>query len=403
MTNRPQDWVARVLAGVATASPLIAISAHAETSSGVGLGGSVEYVSNPFLLNTQDTAATRARVSIAPFIEERSARSSLRVSGDASFLAYSRRYKESVDLDTQVSYRNTLTRQLSVHAGLSLSSSSGGSYTAAPVLLDPLAPPVEPRLNDIANVGFQDRTTQASASAGLNYTINDRNSVYLDYDASVLRYPRAVNRSEYSSYGQTVGYSRVISPRVTAGASVRVSKVDYLGGPLGDATIISPSINGGLRINSRWRANGSVGFSTTRVTVFFGKLTSTNFNGNLSLCRSDTRTNLCLDAARATGASSIDGVRTTTTIGASYSYKLTPRDSFSASAGYSRAGSAVRALIPVGQTGTIDYFNASGSFSRQFARRLSGSVSTGYNRSTSLGARSSYYATIGVNYSFGNR
>jgi hypothetical protein len=392
------DYIVRLMATALTAMPFFCAAARAETTAGIGVSGNLEYSNNPFLLTASNTAAVRARVSLSPFIEERTARSSLRVSGDASFSAYNRSYRDAVDLSSQVGYSNRLSRQFSIRGGVSLNSSINSIYNSNPIFDAPSAANVVPRIIDITVIGFQQRTTNAQASAGLTYSIDDKNSISLGYDGSVARYPQGANRSEYSNIRQNVSYSRVISSRANLGASVSVSRVNYFGTPLGDARIISPSLDGTFRLAANWTLSGGIGFSSSRVNVGFGRLSSTDLSGSVNLCRTDTRTNFCFNGSRSTAASSFDGVRTSTTAGLSYSYRLNSRDSISASGGYSRS------TVPQRSVGApTDYASATTSFSRRFSDRMTGQITGGFSRSTFQGTRSTAYGSIGINYSFGNQ
>lgn len=400
MMRRSVDYLARVIATALTVWPFFSAVARADTTSGIGLAGNVEYSNNPYLLTANGTDAVRARISVSPFIEERTARSSLRVTGDASYSAYNRRYRDAIDLSAQAGYSNRLSQQISVHAGVSINSSVGSAYNINPIFEAPVATNVPPRIIDITIIGSQERTTQAQASASLNYSIDNKNTISLGYDGSVARYPTSINRSEYSNLRQNFSYSRTINSRINMGASVSVSRVNYFGTSLGDAVIISPSIDGTFRVAAHWTLTGSVGLSSSRVNLGTGKLTSTDLSGSLNFCRSDIRTNLCLSASRGTAASSFDGVRTSTTAGFSYSYRINARDSISASGGYSRSSGA-RQLVGVGVS--TDYLSGTTSYSRRFSDRMTGQITGGFSRSSFQGARSSAYVSFGINYSFGNR
>jgi hypothetical protein len=397
MMRRPVDCLARVVATVLATVPFFG-AARAEPTAGIGVSGSLEYSNNPYLLTTPDADAVRARISVSPYIEERTARSSLRVSADASWSAYNRRYRDAIDLATQVGYSNRLSEKFSIRAGVGLNSSLGSRFSTSEIFEPPSTTNNLPPIIDLTLIGFQDRTTQAQANAGLTYSIDNRNSLSISYDGSVTRYPRSAGRSEYSNIRQNVSYSRVMSSRVNVGASVSVSRVNYFGGPLGDAVIISPSLDGTFQLAQRWTLSTGIGFSSSRVDVGPFKLSSTDLSGSLSVCRTDTRTNFCVNGARSTAASSFDGVRTTTTAGLSYSYRLNARDSISASGGYSRSSAPKRQVGP-----PTDYLSASTNYSRRFSNRMTGNITGGFSRSSFVGTRSSAFASIGINYNFGNQ
>jgi hypothetical protein len=399
MMRSNYDRLSRIIAAALATMPFMFAAARADTNSGIGVSGNLEYSSNPYLLNATGASVARGRVSVTPFVEERTARSTLRVAADASFSKFSRRYRDAVDLSAQVGYDNRFSSQLTFRAGLSLNSSIGGSYNSVPIF--GAIPPggVVPPIVDITVVGIQDRTSQAQASTGVTYNIDTKNSLSLSYDGSILRYPSVANRDEYSNISQNVSYSRVINPRVTMGASVAVTRANYFGTRLGDAVIISPSINGNLRISQQWTLSAGVGVSRSRVNIFTGRLNSTNFSGNFNACRTDARSNFCLNAARSSGASSFDGVRVSTTFGASLTYEVSGRDTLSASGGYSRSTAPNRLLGGA----PFDYLSGQTAFARKFTDRLTGTVSGGFTQSNFQGRRSNAFASIGISYSFGRR
>lgn len=388
--------VARVVGAALAATPFLLTGARAgSVTSGMSASGSLGYQTNPFLLETPEAGVARGDLSLSTFVEDRTARSSLRVGANVGYSKFSRLYRDSINLGAQVGYSNTLTRQLSVRAGLTMNSSIGGSYFTDPAFSTPLPTDPVPPVVDITLVGLQSRTTSVAASTGVTFTPDSRNSFTLGHNASITRFPDGAGRNEYSSISQNASYSRVFSSRLNVGASVNVARVNYFGSEFGDAVIISPLINGSLRVARNWTLTGGVGFSSTRVNVFGGKLTSTDLSGNLSACRTDTRTNWCLNASRSTGASSFDGVRTTTSYSTSYSYKLSSRDTLSASAGYSRAS------VPQFSTrSATSYLTGSANYSRRLSSRISGQIIGGFTRSTFEGTRSNAYASIGINYNF---
>ncbi len=397
MTRAAIDRLARVIAATLATMPFMSLSARADTTSGVGMSGSLEYSSNPYLLDAGTRSVTRGRVLVSPFVEERTARSSLRVSGDASFSKFSRRYRDAVDLSAVVGYTNRVTSQLLMTANVSINSTIGGTYNTAPVFSATPPGSTVPPITDFTVIGTQDRTTQAQASTGVNYTIDPKNSLSLSYSGSVLRYPVGVVRDEYSTVSQNAGYTRVLNSRLSAGGSVSVTRINYFNTKFGDAVIISPSLNGNFRISSQWSLSAGIGVSKSRLTVVSGRLTSTNLSGNFSACRTDARMNFCLNASRATGASSFDGIRVTTTVGASLEYKVNARDKFTASGGLSRAS-----VPDIGLPGTASqYLSGQTGYSRQFNSRLTGAVSGGFTEITQLGRRSNAFASIGITYNFG--
>ena len=391
--------VARIVGATLASTPFLFAGARAETvTSGFNSTGSVGYSSNPYLLQETRGGVLRGEVSLSPSVEAKTARSSLSVSSNIVFTKFSAQYRDAVNLSTLVGYTNTLTRQLSLRAGMSITSALGGT-TARDRIFDPAAPTdVVPNEPDITLVGFQSRTTRVQGSAALSFAIDNKNSLTLAYNGGVVRLPGSRGRSEYANFSQSASYSRVLNSRLSGGGSVNVSRVNYFGGSLGDAVIISPSVNASLRLASKWTLSGGIGFSTSRINVVGGELTSTNLSGSLSACRSDSRTNFCLNGSRSTGGSSFNGIRTTSSIGTSYSYKINGRDTITASGGYSRSSTPQFSSLR-----STTYLSGTTTYARRFSSQISGQLRGGFTRSTFEGTRSNAFASIGINYNFGDR
>ena len=391
--------VTRIVAAMLAATPFLFTAARAGTvTSGFDAAGSVGYSTNPYLLKDTKGGVLRGEVSLSPSVEEKTARSSLRVSSNIVFTKFSGQYRDAVNLSTLVGYTNTLTRQLSLRAGMSITSALGGT-TIRDRIFDPAAPTdVVPNNPDITLVGFQSRTTRVQGSAALSFAIDNKNSLTLGYNGGVDRSPGSSGRSEYSNISQSASYSRVLNPRLSGGASVSVARINYFGGPLGDAVIISPSVNASVRLESKWTLSGGIGFSSSRVNVVGGTLTSTDLSGSLSACRVDARTDFCLNGSRSTGGSSFNGIRTTSSLGVSYSYKINGRDTISASGGYSRSSTPQFSSLR-----STTYLSGTTTYARRFSSQISGQLTGGFTRSTFEGTRSNAFVSIGINYKFGNR
>jgi len=398
------------MAGAVAVTPLFGATALAEPVISIGMRAGVDYSKNPFLLTTRNVDALRGTVSLSPSIENQTPRSLWRLSGDVSYSDYSRLYQSAADYRASLAYRNTLTRRLTFNAQGGYSSSvnrnfQNGAFNPVPVEVTPgeVPLPTLPDVTDITLAGLQDRQTTFSGNAGLSYVADARNSVSLSYfgavtklpDNFVLGGPRA---NRFSSYGQTFGYNRVINSRLTAGASVAVSRFEFSGTPFGNSVSISPTATATLRLSGSWSISGGVGVVILRQETIFGRQNTTSLSGNLRACRVATRESTCLTASRGVAPSSLGTARVDTGLGATYSYRLSPRDDLSFSGGYQRSGETV----PTG-FGNATSVTGSARYTRQLNQRLGLFVDTGFSRISILGTRSDARVGAGISYNWRNR
>jgi hypothetical protein len=391
-----------LMAGAVATCPFLCDVAAADPIIGVGVSGRVEYSTNPFLLATTNAGAVRAVVSLSPYLENRTPRSSLRLSGNVSYSEYSRIYRGSADFTGQVDYQNSITSRFGLHASAAFDSSISRSYQPVPVDVTGV-PTVLPSPTDVSLVGLIDRRETWRGGIGFSYTPDARNSFSLDYNGAVNRVPstpilNGFATGENSTIGQEFGYRRTINSRLSLGASVGVSRIDYRGTALGDATIISPNVNASVKLSAFWTLSGGVGISLFRQNTAFGRESSRDLSANFSLCRSESRDSFCMSGSRSISPSSLGAARKTTSFGATYSYRLSSRDQLTFSGNYVRSDDAGFGLI-----NKTDYLAGNASFHRQFTKNFALTVDGGFSRVTFAGTRSDARIGIGINYNLDNR
>ena len=401
MTSLRFNRCLQLMAGAAI--PFAVDCAIAKPTIAVNVSGGVHYSTNPFLATGPDLGAAVSTVSVNPVIEQRSPRSSLAVSGTVGLVNYSRRYSDSVDYGAGVDFTRALTPKLNLRTSLDYdNSASGNNFRPEAVQLNALPSILLPG-DDITLLGSQVRRSTFRGAAGFSYQPTTRSTWSLDYSGLISRLPNGAfagfgSQSDYSDISQTFGYSRQLDERTRVGANLGISKVNYRGTSLGDSRIISPGINVSTRIGQRWALSGGVGMSLVRQNTAIGPQNSNNLSFNASLCRDETRTSACVNAARSVAPSAFGLTRKTTSIGASYNYRLSGRESLGFSGNYNRSDE----LDGLGLS-NIEFYSGSAQYRREFRNRLSLTVDAGFSRATYNSTRSEARAGVGLAYRLGNR
>ena len=403
MTSARVQRYVRLAAGTALVAPGALSVAHAKPTASVSVSGNVHYSTNPFLATGTSLGAVQSAVTVTPVIEERTARSTLSATGSVSFVNYSRRYRDSVDYNAGLDYVRAITPQLSWRASADYANSgSGNNFRPEAVSLNGV-PSILPPANDITLLGSQVRQSYLRAGTGFSYSPSSRSSWNLDFSGSTSTTPSGAvggigNQNDYTTIGETFGYSRQLNARTRVGASLGVSRYDYRRTSVGDSRILSPTLTLSTRIGARWSLSGGVGVTLVRQNTQFGKDNSTNLSFNASLCRDADRTAACINASRNVAPSVFGLTRLTTSVGASYNYRLSTRDSISYSGNYTQSDE----LTVLGPS-KVDYYSGSAQYQRQFRNRLSFTADAGFTRARYGTTRSDARVGIGLAYRLGSR
>jgi hypothetical protein len=402
MTRAFKDRWLRLFAGAVASMPFMQIAVRADPIIGVDVNGRVEYATNPFLDDRSNAGAARGVVTVAPYIEVNDPRSQWRLGATVSRSEYSRIYNGTTDYALALKYNNQLTSRLSLRGAAAFDSSATGNYRPEAISVTGI-PPILPNPTDITLVGLQDRRNQFRGAIGVAYRPDARDSWSLDYTGVVVGLPdtpliAGVRQGEYSSISQNFGYNRTINAKLSVGASVGVNRVDYRRAVLGDSVIISPNINASMRLSSRWNASGGVGVSILRQTTFFGRNTSRSLAANLSLCRLDTRDDFCFSGSRDVSPSSLGAARKTTSVGATYSYRVTSRDEVAFNANFIQSDEAF-----LGPVSKVNFYGGGMTYKRNVNNRLALTVDAGFSQSEFARTRSDARVGVGISYHLDNR
>lgn len=410
---------AALLSILVAASPALAqnrLTVDASASAGVS--------TNPFLQPGSTSSAITGTIGIRPsWVSERPL-TTFRVDGSADVAFYDQGYGTNESFVVQGSGTHRLSAQTTLNASLGYINTIVGSFgdvgvpigtpipvnvpvsTGLPAVPGAQTPIVLPALPNVAINpalnGIGQRRQVYLASGGITTLLSPRDQIGATMALSANRSGGA-QFEDFNYVTPSVSYSRTLNATTSVGATFSVGLSDYRGTSLGDATIYQPALTIAHVIGERWTLNAVVGAAITTLNGIDGSnRTSTSLNGSANICRRDTRWTACFNASRQTLPSSFEGVRTQNSVSASVGYQVSERDSLSFVGGYSHASNPIQRTAVIGpRAGSIDFANASGSYSRRLSPALSGFLTLGYAKAfddNQAGIDANWTALVGITY-----
>ena len=335
-----------ILAALLTSGALCAIPVMSHAQSVVSVGAEVHaeagYAANPFTIAAGETGSGFAKISLSPQAKIESERSVVTISGTAEYQRYFRRYGDLGNYNAVLDYSGTPTERVKTHLRLRYDNSIIGRNDQILGAVDPTLPsPPVTSGPDLSLFGTRARRQSLGANGDVSIDLSARDSVAIGGFYIRSRYAQFGALGNNDGFGGSANYSRQVSERVRLGVQAAIARYNY-SGLLGDTTVysIQPSISATL--GSGWKADGALGVSFVDSPAVNKRAV---FSGNLRLCNASTRSNLCINAARAVLPTGITGVQNTTSLDASYSYKITEYGTLFGAAGYTRNDSSLVAGV----------------------------------------------------------
>lgn len=403
--SRLASRLGRTASGVVIAWTVLAPgSAQAETRASVNTSVRGEIASNPYLLTGPNTSATSAILTVSPAVKFLDGVKTIGLRGNYRHSEFSRRYSSSDDFSVNASLSQKLSPRLDYSADIGFDSSVVGANDLLTFGANPSNGGAFPPLpGDIALTGLRQRRQAINGGLSLGYIASARDSFQTQGGFSVVRYPTGSAASEYDSASGSFGYSRVINSRTSVGLNIGLSRADYRRASLGDATTISPQLTFGTKFGANWSLSASLGVSHSTIRGLVGKFRQDSAAGRFSLCNTSTAGKFCLYASRSVQPTSFGStVRPQTSIGASYNVRLDSKSTIDATANFSRSGQISQANIITG--GSVDYGQASLTYSRRLSQRLQGNLTASYADSyrDPTPRKANAALSIGLSFAFGD-
>jgi len=379
-------------------------SAQAETRAWIGTSAKAEIATNPYLLSGPKTSASSAILSVSPGVKFIDSFKTISLRADYRHTEFSRRYSSSDDYNVSASLSQKINARMGFNASLAYDNSVVGANDLLTFGTNPPPGVIPPPLpGDIALNGLQQRRHAVSGGLSLDYAASTRDNLQVQGGFSMVRFPTGSGASEYDNSNGGISYSRVLNSRTSVGLNVGVSRADYRGTLLGDATTFSPQATFSTKFGATWSLSASLGVSHSRIKGLVGTSGQYSASGNLSLCNAASRGKFCLSASRSVQPTSFGNtVRPQTSVGLSYNMRLDPKSTIDAAASISRSGQISQNNIITANT--VDYARASLTLSRRISPKFQGYLTANfadsYRDPTPRRANSSL--SLGISYSFGD-
>lgn len=377
-------------------------AAFAETNFVVDTSLEAGLATNPFQTAGPSKSSVVITASVAPELEIRDARGSYRLRGRFRHEEYLRQYQSSQDYGVNFGMDRTIDERTRFAGRFGFDSSIVGNndifFGNVPGgTVDPALPPI---LDDVTLNGVRQRQESFSAVTSIVHRPSERDELTLAHSGSIIRFPGGLNRQDYNYFSQRLGYYRRLDANLSIGGSLNVAKTNYRRSALGDGRTITPHVNARLKFGPRWSVDVALGATFTRTQTILGRRSQTGITGSLNACYTVVRSAFCLDADRQSVPSSFDGIRTQSSVGASYNYRLSERSDIGARASYSRSSQPIANI-----GGSIETVALGVNYNRRISRQLSAFATGGYGDTFEPGRGRRANATVagGIRYTFGER
>ena len=388
---------------------IIPSTAVAETTSGFSVSASSGYDTNPFSGVDNNREVASFRLEVAPSLTYSDGVSEISVGSRIEHVEYLGKFKSAQNLSTSIAAQHRINERTTITANFGLSSTKSqsdfiglpnfpGQSSNPDQSLNPGLPDV--LVDDISLLGREIRRTSVTAEGSIVYRPSPFDEVEFSSDLNFQRYPENSGLDDYDYGSQRLSYSRALDENISVGGLLEYSVGDFKYIRFGDATIFSPQFMIKARLNSQFEFNSSLGASFTSVDTALGKTNVTAVAGTGSLCHRGAKDNFCVNGQRQTLPTAIGGVRTVTSLGTSYSLKLSSRDSFQSGTSYSRASTPI-----AGGTTNFESVQIFGRLERSLNDRARIFVLGAYSNSSDelFENRSNIQAQLGITIRYGKR
>jgi hypothetical protein len=253
---------------------------------------------------------------------------------------------------------------------------------------------------DVGLIGLRQRRSQLLADVTFSIKAGLRDEWALGLAGIRARYPGTAIVSNYSSYGVSGTYTRLLNERHTVGVTTSVQDTRFQG-VAGLARVVSSQIVYQLRLPHNWSVNltGGASLLSGNAAAVLGQSTSAVFQAEI--CSNRERVRACFSAARTVAPSGTSGVGPVLTGRAIYVYRFNRTSDLAIEANFSSVDRRLATVV----TRAERFSTVSATYSRSVADRIQFVASARYERreggsSPSLGAGT---FRIGFAFAMGRR
>ncbi|MDE2302703.1 MAG: hypothetical protein KGK11_09105 [Sphingomonadales bacterium] len=319
------------------------------------------YSANPYSYTGSSLDSSYVEIDAKPRIRLISADSVLSLLGNVDYKHFFRLYPDNEDYNAGLDYTLKASDRLSAHAKLSYDNSIIGGIEALTPAADLSQQPQPTTGPDVALIGARIRRHSIDGGGDATYVLSQYSTLTASGFYDSVRFSGAYGFTDYDGYGGGLGYSRRLNEHLKLGLQASAARYVFMGA-LGDAKVYTLQATGSYTLNSRWTLTGAGGVSYSD-RVVGGK--TTDFTGNILLCRVTSRSNFCLNGSQAELPTGTIGIIATRTAGVSYSYQLTERSKLAFAGNYTN--SSTPTFVQAYASG---YLTTQVSFDRTLKERL---------------------------------
>jgi hypothetical protein len=347
------------------------ISTYVDLEAGAG------YSSNSGQSLQSNSGAGFGRIGVHAVHTRLSERTSTVLSAFAQSQFYTQHYGAEQSVSVSARHEARVSEKLHLWGEVDTSYDKGGQLdtriiTVPDVPLVPgtvVPPPLLPPGSDFLSV--RGKHYNANAYLGGDLSLGARDSLNFNSGFQFVKFRTGIVETRYTTIPVSIGYSRQISPRASAGVRVSAEHTDY-NGPT-NFGVVTPQLTGQLALSETMTLNGAVGVSFTRVDDGIDTNHSTGFAADVSLCSATLRGHFCargsIDQTSATSAGPAKSIN----VGLDYSRQLDANQTIAFSLNANRYTSPT-AFVVGSSFSRATYFRAAVDYSRKIGGRLFGGV-----------------------------
>jgi hypothetical protein len=409
----------RCAAAVTVTSSIIDQEAQASTTENVTVSAGGGFDSNPFQGVNPDSEVASFRLELAPSISHNNGRTEVTLAAQATHIEYFGKYRATQNVGANLAVQHSVNERTEISAAVSASTSiassevgfiSGNVGQLSPASsasqVTPVSPantvvfagPATPIVDDITLSGRQTRRNSASAQVSVSHQITDYDLLRWSSSATLQRYPRSNGLGELNFVAQQLDYTRKINSKLELGAATEVSYGDFRYTRFSDALAVSLQLTAKGRLNNMFEYSGRLGTTFSRINLLQGNQKYVTLSGDATLCYQQSWNSLCVYGQRELVPTAIGGMRTQTSIGTSFSTRLTSIDTLQTSVSYLKASAPL-----TGGLSKLESYRMFGRLERRLNKKMHAFVSAAYstNDSPEIARRSNFQGLFGIAYSFG--
>jgi hypothetical protein len=393
-----------LLAAAAT-SCAVPLVTKAETRLNVDVSAGATAASNPYLLDGEDTQAIGANLTIDPSIFLEDEDTSIVLDGSLSLEKFFRRYgfDESIALAASGEHRVDERTTLAADLGFRSSESAARRFFGGPDLVElepgefPDSGIIDPTLGNLGG-----RTNRLDVNASVKHLTGPDAVLTASAGLGLTRVESDFGL-DYRDSTFAVSYAKQLTTKTSFLGTVNAGYADYLGRRAGDGIYVTALAGGEHRFSESLYVSGQLGASLSAVeSLASGRRTTVSWAGEFDLCDRGERATICVRGSRSAQPTSLGGLTTVSSVGASYAHSFGRVASASVMATYARSSRFRAASSLVGSTHT-ELIAVSGSYRHTLGQRLSAFVTPSFTSVANefSGRQENYQMLLGVSYHLG--